>query len=97
MREDVLGEAAEPRGARQFAHERVEVLGVVALLAGPGGAADGREALQRIGGAERQVEAEERVAVAGLGGVAGGGPWRLGGGRACRLTGTFTRTAPRWP
>ena len=49
MREDVLGEAAEPRAVRQLAHQRVNVLGVVALLAGPGGAADGREALERVG------------------------------------------------
>ena len=102
MRKDVLGEAAEPRGVRQFAHERVNVLGVVALFAGARRAADGREAFERVGRAERQVEAEERIAVAGPGPVATGRPAAQaaavrGGGMACRLTGTFTRTAPRWP
>ena len=74
MRQDVLGEAAEPRGVRQLAHDRVEVLGVVGLLAGLGGAADGREALERVGRAERQVQAEERIAVARLGVIVTGRP-----------------------
>jgi hypothetical protein len=54
---------------RQLAHERIEVLGVVALLSGLGGAADGRETFERVGRAEWQIEAEERITVAGLGAV----------------------------
>jgi hypothetical protein len=45
------------------------MLGVVVLSADPGGTADGSQALERIGSAERQIEAEERVAVAWLAGV----------------------------
>ena len=67
--QDVLGEAVEPRGVREPPHDRVEVLGVVLLLADHGGVPDGGEAFERVSGAERQVEAEERIPVARLGAV----------------------------
>jgi hypothetical protein len=49
MGQDVLGEAAEPRGAGESLHDRVEVLRVVLLLADQGGVPDDGQALQRVG------------------------------------------------
>ena len=88
MRQDTFGEVTESRGSAEMAHQCVEVLGVVLLLADLGGAADGREPIERVRRTKRQVEAEERIAVAGADFPAGS--WS----RSCRLTGTLTRTAP---
>lgn len=60
---------AQRRDAGQLAHARVQVLGVVALLADLGRVPDGGQPVQRVGRAERQVQAEERVPVARAGSV----------------------------
>jgi hypothetical protein len=48
MSQDALGELAEPRSAREPTHERVDVLGVMALFADLGGTADRSQAFERI-------------------------------------------------
>jgi len=50
---------AQRRDAGQLAHARVQVLRVVALLADLGRVPDGGQPVQRVGRAERQVQAEE--------------------------------------
>jgi hypothetical protein len=49
-----------------FAHQGVESLGVVTVLAGTGRSPNHRQALQGIGSPDQQVEAEEGVAVTRL-------------------------------
>ena len=63
VREDPFGEAPQRWRARQFAHQCVDVLGVVLLLADPGGAPNCGQAIAWVRCLEREVEAEERVTI----------------------------------
>src|ERR1035437_38982 len=62
--QDPFCELSKLWSVRELAHQRVEVLGVVALLADDGGAMNGGQAIEWIGRSERQIKAEEGVAVA---------------------------------
>ena len=53
MGEHALGKSAQMRDAAELLHQRVQVLGVVALLANPRGVPDLLQALERVSGAER--------------------------------------------